>query len=81
MCVFRDALRTRISSGRCFEAVHVVVGSLPISTRCCRGWVVTGPDEHSTLESLQVTRGEPIPKTLDTITHISVVMGGMEWRE
>ena len=26
-------------------------------------------------------RGEPIPKTLDTITPISVVMGGMEWRE
>ena len=29
----QDALRTRIGRGRCFEAVHVVVGSLPISTR------------------------------------------------
>jgi hypothetical protein len=30
MCVFRDALRTRIGRGSCFEAVHVVVdGSSP----------------------------------------------------
>jgi hypothetical protein len=30
---FQDALSTRIGRGSCFEAAHVVVGSLPMSIR------------------------------------------------